>query len=374
MEKNIDIQLYSRQLCVIDINTMNKLSKMSILILGMRGLGVEIAKNLILSGPKEVVIYDPNLVEINDLNSNFYLKENIIPKKIKRDKAVINKLKELNPYVICSCLENPEFKNKEEELSFLLGLIENFSFIVITEFLTKKIIDQISEKCRESKIGFIYGCQLGIASFIFEDFGEKHLILNPFGKEITYYPINNIQKGKKTLITIEKSEEGFPVLNDDSTIKLTRINGMTELNSNSYKVNQISSYEFELEVDSTNFNDYINGGFLEEVIIPIEIENKSFNDTLLNPKRERKSFDSSSIGRKDLVHSVILSLYDEKINLIEGDSVLSQILPTLNDQNFSEKIVQIAKEYFLKGKNNKENWINIIDEYAEEIELCDFDE
>ena len=374
MEKNIDTQLYSRQLCVIDINTMNKLSKMSILILGMRGLGVEIAKNLILSGPKEVVIYDPNLVEINDLNSNFYLKENIIPKKIKRDKAVINKLKELNPYVICSCLENPEFKNKEEELSFLLGLIENFSFIVITEFLTKKIIDQISEKCRESKIGFIYGCQLGIASFIFEDFGEKHLILNPFGKEITYYPINNIQKGKKTLITIEKSEEGFPVLNDDSTIKLTRINGMTELNSNSYKVNQISSYEFELEVDSTNFNDYINGGYLEEVIIPIEIENKSFNDTLLNPKRERKSFDSSSIGRKDLVHSVILSLYDEKINLIEGDSVLSQILPTLNDQNFSEKIVQIAKEYFLKGKNNKENWINIIDEYAEEIELCNFDE
>ena len=149
---------------------------------------------------------------------------------------------------------------------------------------------------------------------------------------------------------------------------------MTELNSNSYKVNQISSYEFELEVDSTNFNDYINGGFLEEVIIPIEIENKSFNDTLLNPKRERKSFDSSSIGRKDLVHSVILSLYDEKINLIEGDSVLSQILPTLNDQNFSEKIVKIAKEYFLKGKNNKENWINIIDEYAEEIELCNFDE
>jgi len=375
MDNNLDTQLYSRQLCVIDLKTMNKLTKMKILILGMRGLGIEVAKNLILSGPKEVIIYDPNIVEKNDLNSIFYIKENIIKDNIRRDKAVINKLQELNPYVKCNCLENSEFKNKEEELNFLLEIIKNFSFIVITEFINKNFIDKISEKCREDKIGFMYGCQLGIASFIFEDFGEKHIILNPFGKDITYYPINDIKKGKKTLITIEKSEQGFPVLNDDSIIKLSRINGMTELNSNSYKVNQISSYEYEIDIDSTNFNDYLNGGFIEEVITPIEINNKSFNDMILNPiKGERKLFDSSFIGRKDLVHSVILSLYDKRINLNEGNSVLSQILPNLNDKNFSENIVNIAKEYFLIAKNNNENWINIIDEYAEEIELSNFDE
>lgn len=375
MKDNIDIQLYSRQLCVIDLNTMTKLTKMKILILGMRGLGVEIAKNLILFGPQEVIIYDPNLIEINDLNSNFYINESMI-KKTRRDEGVINKLKELNSYVKCNVLKTPDFKNKEEEIDFILDIIKNFSFLVITEFLTKKDLKKISEKCREEKIGYLYGCVFGISSFIFVDFGEKKTLSNPFGKEIIHYPIKNIKKGKKTLIIIEKTEEGYPILNDDSMIKLTKINGMIELNSNCYKVNQIKPYEYEIDIDSTSFNDYLNGGFIEEIIIQKEIENEIFDETLLNPVKgkERKFFDSSFIGRKDLVHSVILSLYDSKMNLKEGNSILSQNLPNLNDENLSKKIVEISKEYFEKGKKNNENWINVVDEYSEEIELCEFDE
>lgn len=37
---------------------MKKLTKMNFLIIGLRGLGVEIAKNLILEGPNKVDIYD----------------------------------------------------------------------------------------------------------------------------------------------------------------------------------------------------------------------------------------------------------------------------------------------------------------------------
>ena len=51
---------------------MNKLVKMKVFIHGLRGLGLEIAKNLVLAGPKEVVIHDDELVAINDLASNFY--------------------------------------------------------------------------------------------------------------------------------------------------------------------------------------------------------------------------------------------------------------------------------------------------------------
>ena len=54
---------------------MGTLMKMNVLIVGCQGLGVETAKNLILAGPKSVTIYDPTLVSINDLGSNFYLKE-----------------------------------------------------------------------------------------------------------------------------------------------------------------------------------------------------------------------------------------------------------------------------------------------------------
>ena len=51
-------QLYSRQIITIGKESMNQLIKLKILILGMRGNGVEIAKNMILSGVKQVTIYD----------------------------------------------------------------------------------------------------------------------------------------------------------------------------------------------------------------------------------------------------------------------------------------------------------------------------
>jgi ubiquitin-activating enzyme E1 len=41
---------------------MNKLTKMKVFIHGLRGLGIEVAKNLILAGPQEVVIMDNELV------------------------------------------------------------------------------------------------------------------------------------------------------------------------------------------------------------------------------------------------------------------------------------------------------------------------
>lgn len=51
--------LYSRQIGTIGKEAMNTLMKMKVLILGMRGNGIEIAKNTVLSGVNRVTIYDP---------------------------------------------------------------------------------------------------------------------------------------------------------------------------------------------------------------------------------------------------------------------------------------------------------------------------
>ena len=47
----IDTNLYSRQIGTFGMETMSKLVQMKVLIVGLRGLGVETAKNLILAGP-----------------------------------------------------------------------------------------------------------------------------------------------------------------------------------------------------------------------------------------------------------------------------------------------------------------------------------
>jgi len=50
---------------------MSKLVKTNVLIVGeLRGLGVEIAKNIVLAGPKRVSIFDPALCLAPDVGIN----------------------------------------------------------------------------------------------------------------------------------------------------------------------------------------------------------------------------------------------------------------------------------------------------------------
>ena len=84
--EELDENLLSRQLGVYGKETMGKLANMRVLIIGMRGLGAEVAKNLILAGPKRVDIYDPNKAHIRDLSANFYISESSVLRR-RRDVA-----------------------------------------------------------------------------------------------------------------------------------------------------------------------------------------------------------------------------------------------------------------------------------------------
>ena len=68
---------------------MGKLMQMKVLIIGMRGLGVETAKNLILAGPKSVQIYDPTVVSIADRGSNFYINDDDIGSKTRAEASLV---------------------------------------------------------------------------------------------------------------------------------------------------------------------------------------------------------------------------------------------------------------------------------------------
>lgn len=87
----IDTDLYSRQIGTFGMETMGKLIKMNVLIIGQRGLGVETAKNLILAGPASVTTYDPTPVQWSDLSSTFYVTEKDVGNK-SRAQATTSKL------------------------------------------------------------------------------------------------------------------------------------------------------------------------------------------------------------------------------------------------------------------------------------------
>ena len=101
----IDESLYSRQLYVLGHEAMKRMSASNVLVVGLRGLGVEIAKNIALAGVKSLTLHDPIPAAIADLSSQFFLRENDVGKP--RDQATVARVSELNAYVPVRLLEAP---------------------------------------------------------------------------------------------------------------------------------------------------------------------------------------------------------------------------------------------------------------------------
>ncbi len=92
----IDESLYSRQLYVLGHEAMKRMGASNVLIVGLKGLGVEIAKNVALAGVKSLTLYDPTPVAIADLSSQFFLTEYDEGKP--RDQVTVPRVAELNAY------------------------------------------------------------------------------------------------------------------------------------------------------------------------------------------------------------------------------------------------------------------------------------
>ena len=381
---NFNIDLYSRQLGIIDSDSMTKLTSMNYLIIGLRGLGVEILKNLILEGPKRVDIYDPNYININDMNSNYFIKEEDVNKI--RDEIIIENIKDLNPYVQSDIIRpsnNLENNNYDNELNFILSKIGEYNMIIITEFLSKNSINKINSKCKKLNKGLIYSCALGLSGFLFNYFSNEHIISSPSEKNDTFYPIKNIIKGEETIIQLDNSLEGYPDIVEDDYIKLRDINGIKEFNTDKiYKIiKRISISEYKININSKNFNDYTYGGFLQVISLPIKMNFKTIEEDINNPMKDKELdiINTPFIGRNDIVHSLILSLYnndysinDEKIQK-KSYIINDNILPSIIDDKFQKEIIKSAKTIFNEARNKKENWIQLEDIYDETSELKEFD-
>lgn len=93
---DIDESLYSRQLYVLGHEAMKRMGASNVLIVGLKGLGVEIAKNVALAGVKSLTLHDPAPVAIADLSSQFFLRPHDVGKP--RDAVTVPRVAELNAY------------------------------------------------------------------------------------------------------------------------------------------------------------------------------------------------------------------------------------------------------------------------------------
>ena len=229
-EIKIDENYSSRTIITYGLETVKKISALKVFIFGLRGLGIEVAKNIILNGCQEVSIYDPNIVKINDLGSNFYLSEEDVGKK-RRDEACIKKLAELNPYITISQSNIEQKKDIKEYIDKFCESIKRFNVVVITELQTMFFIAQIDNFCRNNNIKLIYSFCFGLVGYIFVDFGVFHIIDDENGKETGTYLIKSISKDKEGTVVIDNIQ-GTNNLNigDGDYVRFKDVEGMVELN------------------------------------------------------------------------------------------------------------------------------------------------
>ena len=81
----IDEDLHSRQLAVYGRDSFRRLASARALVIGARGLGVEIAKNVILAGARATTVVDDERCGWSDLSSQFYAsEEDVVGKGVGR--------------------------------------------------------------------------------------------------------------------------------------------------------------------------------------------------------------------------------------------------------------------------------------------------
>ena len=213
---DIDESLYSRQLYVLGHEAMKKMAKANILISGMRGLGVEIAKNVVLGGVKAVTLHDEGNAEVADLSSQFFLRE----EDIGKNRAVIshNRLAELNSYVATAASMEPLTE----------AFIKQFSVVVLTNSSLEEQL-RIAEITRKHGICLIVASTPGLYAQVFTDFGPKFRVFDTNGEQPLSTMVASVTQDPEggVVAALDETRHGFE---DGDYVTFSEVGGMSELN------------------------------------------------------------------------------------------------------------------------------------------------
>ncbi|KAJ6592634.1 ubiquitin activating enzyme [Mycena capillaripes] len=270
----IDEGLYSRQLYVLGHEAMKKMAASDVLIVGVQGLGVEIAKNVVLAGVKSVAIYDPEPIALQDLSSQFFLREEDIGKS--RAEATVPRLAELNAYVP---VRNLGGKAGQE---ITVELIQGFQVVVLCNTSYAKQLE-INDWTHANGVCFIAAETRGLFGSVFNDFGPSFTCGDLTGEQ----PFTGIISSIDEIGLVTCSDEKRHSLQDGDFVTFTEVQGMTELNGcEPYKVSSKGPYTFEIgdAWSLASFGVYKSGGIFTQVKMPKIIHFKSLRESLKSPE------------------------------------------------------------------------------------------
>ncbi|XP_007550981.1 ubiquitin-like modifier-activating enzyme 1 [Poecilia formosa] len=289
----IDEGFYSRQLYVLGHEAMRRMATAEVLIAGMKGLGVEIAKNVILSGVKSVTVQDEGQADWSDLSSQFFLHESDLGQN--RATSSIPQLTALNPHVFVSAHTGP--LNED--------LLLNYQVVVLTD---SSLDDQkrFGEFCHKHGIKFIVVDTKGLCGQLFCDFGDQFEVLDRDGEMPASLMIDRITKDNPgVVICADDQKHG---LFDGTKVTFSEVQGMTELNSMApVEIKVCGPYSFSI-CDTSSFSSHERGGVVTEVKQPLTLNFKPLSKALKDHQPLILN-DYGKISRHNTLHLAFQALH-----------------------------------------------------------------
>ncbi len=293
-QPQIDESLYSRQLYVLGKEAMLRMQTSSVLIVGLKGLGIEIAKNIALAGVKSLALYDPNEVQLSDLSSQFFLTKDDIGKS--RAEASKEPLSQLNSYVPISVVDSLEE-----------SVLKQFQVVIVTSgliSLEKQVL--INNFTHENNIKFISVDTKGLFGQTFVDLGDSFTVIDPTGEEPLSSMITDVETDG-TITTLGDERHG---LEDGQFVKFSEIKGsedVTFLNDGTpYKVEVLGPYAFKIK-PTRKISGYKSGGIFTQVKVPTEIKFEKLALQLSKPEFLYSDF--AKFDRPGQLHLGFQALY-----------------------------------------------------------------
>lgn len=185
----------SRAAAAFGADALRKLKDASYVFSGLSGVGVEAAKNVILTAIKRMVLHDTQETSWTDLSSQFFLTEDDVGKN--RAEACAEKVQELNPRVDLTVETGDLLEFLKDQKNLKRDGTSAFDCLVVCDQVVDSNLIAIAEWAHSHDLKFLYCTSRGLCGQMFADYGPLFFCNDLTGEEFPSLPVRLIEKVPK---------------------------------------------------------------------------------------------------------------------------------------------------------------------------------
>ena len=227
------------------------------LLIGLSGLGSEVAKNLVLAGVGKLDMHDATPASFTDLSSNFLLSEADVgqPRSARAEEC----LAPLNPYVRVRALSPGPLDVKADAL-------RPYACVVAVDQPHETLL-ALSDACRAAGCRLVCCDARGLFGRVVCDFGDEFVVDDPDGEPPKQALLEHVSSAAVAEVTcVQEQPHG---LEEGDVVRLEEVGGMDELCApgRTFSVRVLSRHALAIG-DTRGAGAYAGGGRLIQIKQP----------------------------------------------------------------------------------------------------------